>query len=52
MKHEKVWFEIYLISKAGKELLLARIRSKGLAFATFQKFKEIYTNSQDQLELR
>lgn len=49
---KKVWFEIWLNEKwdGKKPELLAKVQSKGLAYATAQLFKKIY--SPDCIEIK
>mgnify|MGYP007101914408 CR=1 FL=1 len=42
MKH-KIWFKIYLVNeKGGIRNLMATVRSKGLAYATYEAYVKIY----------
>ena len=47
MLSDKVWYEIWLTEswKGGKPVLLAKVRSKGLAYSVAKLFKEIYKDN-------
>ncbi len=53
MLSDKVWYEIWLTERwdGKKRVMLARVRSKGLAYAVAKMFKEIYY-SEDCIEIK
>lgn len=40
----KIWYEIYGDGKTEKNILLAKVKSKGLSYIIAEKLKETYTN--------
>lgn len=40
----KIWYEIYGDGQTEKNILLAKVKSKGLAYIVAEKLKESYNN--------
>lgn len=40
----RIWYYVYMIEENKEKVLLAKVRSKGLAFHTLSTFKEVYKN--------
>lgn len=46
---KKIWYKIYLI-KDNEKILLAQVKSKGLAYSTKQLYDNIYKNDKIEVE--
>lgn len=38
----RIWYNIYMIEENKEKVLLAKVRSKGLAMDTLSTFKKVY----------